>query len=55
MPRKGTSGPGSAILLGRACYGGDWIYGQRDDQLSIGFVVGLDHSDARLRPHALRT
>jgi electron-transferring-flavoprotein dehydrogenase len=39
--------------LGLEGYGGGWIYGQRDDQLSIGFVVGLDHSDARLDPHAL--
>jgi electron-transferring-flavoprotein dehydrogenase len=39
--------------LGTRGYGGGWIYGLRDDRLSIGYVVGLDHGDARLDPHAL--
>jgi electron-transferring-flavoprotein dehydrogenase len=34
-------------------YGGSWVYGVAPDQLSIGFVVGLDHGDAALDPHAL--
>ena len=34
-------------------YGGSWVYGIAEDKLSIGFVVGLDHPDARLDPHAL--
>jgi electron-transferring-flavoprotein dehydrogenase len=34
-------------------YGGGWIYGMRENRLSIGFVVGLDHHDPRLDPHAL--
>ncbi|MEM7519036.1 MAG: electron-transfer flavoprotein:ubiquinone oxidoreductase, partial [Planctomycetota bacterium] len=34
-------------------YGGGWIYGLPDNRLSIGYVVGLDHPDARLDPHAL--
>ncbi len=34
-------------------YGGSWIYGIAEDQISIGFAVGLDHGDARLDPHAL--
>ncbi|QDU67944.1 electron transfer flavoprotein-ubiquinone oxidoreductase [Engelhardtia mirabilis] len=39
--------------LGTRGYGGGWIYGQKDNKLSIGFVVGLDHPDAKLDPHAL--
>jgi len=34
-------------------YGGGWIYGLKDNRLSIGFVVALDQGDARLDPHAL--
>ncbi|HIF41545.1 MAG TPA: electron transfer flavoprotein-ubiquinone oxidoreductase [Planctomycetes bacterium] len=34
-------------------YGGSWVYGVAPDQVSIGFVVGLDHGDAALDPHAL--
>jgi len=34
-------------------YGGGWIYGLSDNRLSIGFVVGLDHPDPKLDPHAL--
>ena len=39
--------------LDTASYGGSWVYGLEDDKLSIGFVVGLDHGDAKLDPHAL--
>ncbi len=34
-------------------YGGGWIYGLSESRLSIGYVVGLDHADPRLDPHAL--
>lgn len=34
-------------------YGGSWVYGIAENKLSIGFVVGLDHTDAKLDPHAL--
>ena len=34
-------------------YGGSFIYGSAVDQLSLGFVVGLDQGDSRLDPHAL--
>ena len=39
--------------LGTDGYGGGWIYGLDGNRLSIGFVVGLDHHDAGLDPHAL--
>jgi electron-transferring-flavoprotein dehydrogenase len=39
--------------LGLDGYGGGWIYGQKDNKLSIGFVIGLDYHDAALDPHAL--
>ena len=39
--------------LGSSGYGGGWIYGISDSRLSIGYVVGLDHADPRLDPHAL--
>ena len=39
--------------LGAAGYGGGWIYGIDETHLSIGYVVGLDHPDAKLDPHAL--
>jgi len=39
--------------LGPEAYGGGWIYGLDDERLSVGFVVGLDHKDATLDPHAL--
>ncbi|MEC8493560.1 MAG: electron transfer flavoprotein-ubiquinone oxidoreductase, partial [Planctomycetota bacterium] len=34
-------------------YGGSWVYGIAEDKLSIGFVIGLDQTDAKLDPHAL--
>ncbi|MBL8863334.1 MAG: electron transfer flavoprotein-ubiquinone oxidoreductase [Planctomycetes bacterium] len=39
--------------LGFDGYGGSWIYGLPGNRLSLGYVVGLDHHDARLDPHAL--
>src|SRR6202140_4768413 len=36
-------------------YGGAWIYGGRDNIVSLGFVVGLDYPDPRLDPqHVLQ-
>jgi electron-transferring-flavoprotein dehydrogenase len=31
-------------------YGGAWIYGGRDNVISLGFVTGLDYPDPRLDP-----
>jgi electron-transferring-flavoprotein dehydrogenase len=39
--------------LGLDGYGGSWIYGLKQSRISLGYVVGLDHHDARLDPHAL--
>lgn len=39
--------------LGTDAYGGSFIYGIAPDKLAVGFVVGLDQSDAKLDPHAL--
>ncbi len=39
--------------LGTSGYGGGWIYGLAENRLSIGYVVGLDHPDPKLDPHAL--
>jgi len=39
--------------IGTDGYGGGWVYGLSENRLSIGFVIGLDHHDARLDPHAL--
>ena len=39
--------------LGTDGYGGGWIYGLSENRLSIGFVVGLDHPDPKLDPHAM--
>src|SRR5436190_13180807 len=32
-------------------YGGAWIYGSKDNIVSIGFVMGLDYKDPRLDSH----
>ena len=32
-------------------FGGSWIYPMGEDRVSIGFVIGLDHADARLSVH----
>ncbi|HZD31945.1 MAG TPA: electron transfer flavoprotein-ubiquinone oxidoreductase [Candidatus Angelobacter sp.] len=31
-------------------YGGAWIYGSRDNLVSLGFVTGLDYDDPRIDP-----
>src|SRR5213078_5357280 len=33
--------------------GGSWIYPMGDDRVSIGFVVGLDYTDATVSGHDL--
>jgi electron-transferring-flavoprotein dehydrogenase len=33
-------------------YGGGWIYGLKNNVISIGYVTGLDYIDARIDPHA---
>jgi len=33
-------------------YGGGWIYGLKDNVISIGYVTGLDYVDAMIDPHA---
>lgn len=32
-------------------YGGSWIYGMRDDRVSLGLVIGLDYEDPTLDLH----
>jgi electron-transferring-flavoprotein dehydrogenase len=32
-------------------YGGAWIYGSKDNIVSLGFVTGLDYHDPRIDPH----
>ena len=34
-------------------FGGSWIYPMGDDRVSIGFVVGLDYTDATVSAHDL--
>jgi electron-transferring-flavoprotein dehydrogenase len=34
-------------------YGGSWIYPMGENQISLGFVVGLDYADASLSAHDL--
>lgn len=37
-------------------YGGSWMYGSKDNTVSLGFVTGLDYQDPRLDPqHVLQT
>ena len=33
-------------------YGGGWMYGMKDNVLSIGYVTGLDYLDPKIDPHA---
>lgn len=33
-------------------YGGGWIYGMKNNIVSIGYVTGLDYLDPRIDPHA---
>ena len=32
-------------------YGGGWIYGMKDNKISIGYVTGLDYLDPTIDPH----
>lgn len=32
-------------------YGGAWIYGSRDNIVSLGYVTGLDYAEPRIDPH----
>ncbi len=32
-------------------YGGAWIYGSKENIVSLGFVTGLDYEDPRIDPH----
>ena len=32
-------------------YGGAWVYGISDTQVSVGYVTGLDYEDPRIDPH----
>jgi electron-transferring-flavoprotein dehydrogenase len=57
-PERGAALQGRVIHtlgepIGTDGYGGGWIYGLSENRLSIGFVIGLDHHDAALDPHAL--
>jgi electron-transferring-flavoprotein dehydrogenase len=57
-PERGAEWKGRVLHtmgypLGTEGYGGGWIYGLDGNRLSIGYVVGLDHHDAKLDPHAL--
>jgi len=33
-------------------YGGGWVYGMKDNIVSIGYVTGLDYIDPNIDPHA---
>ena len=33
-------------------YGGGWIYGMKNNVVSIGYVTGLDYKDPMIDPHA---
>ncbi|MEZ5975768.1 MAG: hypothetical protein R3E96_13290 [Planctomycetota bacterium] len=54
--RQGVVRQGAAhrrLSAYRDGYGGSFVYGIAEDKLALGFVVGLDHADAKLDPHAL--
>ena len=57
---SGRISPGEVIYtmgwpLTRREYGGAWIYGGKDNLVSLGFVTGLDYPDPRLDPqHVLQ-
>ena len=51
----GRIGPGEVIYtmgypLSFHEYGGAWIYGSKNNQVSLGFVTGLDYPDPRVDP-----
>ena len=50
---KGSVQHTAGFPLGGTGYGGGWVYGIDGTHVSLGFVVGLDHPDAALDPHAL--
>src|SRR5208282_1896489 len=58
---SGRIAPGEVIYtmgypLSTKDYGGAWIYGSKDNIVSLGFVTGLDYQDPRLDPqHVLQT
>lgn len=58
--RSGRIAPGEVIYtmgwpLTSREYGGAWIYGGKDNVVSLGFVTGLDYPDPRLDPqHVLQ-
>ena len=37
--------------LGSDIYGGGWVYGMRDNRVSLGMVVGLDYHNPLFDPH----
>ena len=37
--------------LGSDLYGGGWIYGMRENRVSLGLVVGLEYHDPQFDPH----
>ena len=52
----GRIAPGEVIYtlgypLSTREYGGAWIYGIRETEISLGFVMGLDYTDPRTDPH----
>jgi electron-transferring-flavoprotein dehydrogenase len=57
---SGSIEPGQVIYtmgypLSSKEYGGAWIYGSKDNLVSLGFVTGLDYQDPRLDPqHVLQ-
>jgi len=57
---SGRIAPGEVIYtmgwpLTKKEYGGAWIYGSKDNLVSLGFVTGLDYPDPRLDPqHVLQ-
>jgi electron-transferring-flavoprotein dehydrogenase len=53
---SGRIAPGEVIYtmgwpLNTKEYGGAWIYGGKDNVVSLGFVTGLDYDDPRVDPH----
>jgi electron-transferring-flavoprotein dehydrogenase len=57
-PERGAEWKGRVLHTmgyphGTEGYRGGWVYGLDGNRLSIGYVVGLDHHDAKLDPHAL--
>jgi len=57
----GRISPGEVILtlgwpLTTKDYGGSWMYGARDNLVSLGYVTSLDYEDPRIDPqHVLQT